>query len=67
MCRTDKKQASIYGRATINSSGSYLFKIDVDDLAQPGVGRDTYRILLSGGYDSGRHTLEGGNIQITIG
>lgn len=66
-CSADKKQASIYGQATINGSGSYLFKIDVRDLADPGVGKDTYRILLSNGYDSGEHTLEGGNIQIRIG
>jgi hypothetical protein len=66
-CSADKKQASIYGEATINGSGSFLFKIDVRDVAEPGVGKDTYRILLSSGYDSGEHTLEGGNIQIRIG
>jgi Bacterial Ig-like domain (group 1) len=66
-CSPDKKQASIYGKATINGSGSYLFKIDVKDVAEPGIGRDTYRILLSNGYDSGEHTLEAGNIQIRIG
>ncbi len=63
-CSADRKQASIYGRATIDGAGSYLFKIDVKDLAEPGVGEDTYRILLSSGYDSGEHALEGGNIQI---
>jgi len=39
----------------------------VKDAAEPGVGQDRYRILLSTGYDSGEHTLEGGNIQIRIG
>ena len=66
-CSADKKQATIYGQATINGSGSYLFKIDVKDVAEPGVGKDTYRILLSSGYDSGERTLESGNIQIRIG
>jgi hypothetical protein len=28
VCSADKKQASIYGQATINRSGSYFFKID---------------------------------------
>ena len=67
VCSADKKQPSIYGQATINGSGSYFFKIDVKDVAEPGVGKDTYRILLSNGYDSGERTLEGGNIQIRIG
>jgi hypothetical protein len=66
-CSSDKKQASIYGRGTVNGAGSYLFKIDVQDLGEPGVGRDTYRILLSSGYDSGVHKLEGGNVQIRAG
>ena len=66
-CSADTKQATIYGEATINGSGSYLFKIDVRDVAEPGVGKDTYRILLSSGYDSGEQTLLSGNIQIRIG
>lgn len=67
VCSPDQKQATIYGKATINGTGSYLFKIDVRDIAEPGIGKDTYRILLSNGYDSGEHPLEGGNIQIRIG
>jgi hypothetical protein len=66
-CSADQKQASIYGQTTINGSGSYFYKIDVQDLADSGVGKDTYRILLSNGYDSGVHKLESGNIQIRIG
>ena len=66
-CSADQKQATIYGKARINGSGSYLFKIDVKDVAEPGIGKDTYRILLSNGYDSGEHTLESGNIQIKLG
>ena len=54
-------QASIYGQATINGSGSFFYRIDV---GEPGVGRDTYWILLQNGYNSGQHTLDGGNVQI---
>jgi hypothetical protein len=57
-------RASIYGRATINGSGSFFYRIIVQDLAEPGVGRDTYGILLQTGYDSGEKVLEGGNVQI---
>ncbi len=66
-CSADRKQASIYGQATINGSGSYAFRIDVRDVAEPGVGKDTYRMLLSNGYDSGAGILQAGNIQIRIG
>jgi hypothetical protein len=58
------KQAQIYGEATIDGSGSYNYRIDVKDVAEPGVGQDTYRITLQTGYDSGERTLEGGNVQI---
>ena len=59
-------QASIFGTATIDGSGSFDYRIDVKDVAEPGKGADTYRIRLSTvpPYDSGEHTLEGGNIQI---
>jgi hypothetical protein len=57
-------EATIFGTATINGSGLHLFKIDVQDLGEPGVGQDTYRILLDTTYDSGQHTLEAGNVQI---
>ena len=57
-------QASIYGQATINGSGSFSYRINVKDMGEPGVGRDTYWILLQNGYDSGQQKLEGGNVQI---
>ncbi len=63
-CNPQRTQATIFGRATINGQGSHLFRIDVQDLGEPGVGIDTYRILLGTGYDSGSHTLRSGNIQI---
>ena len=59
-------QASIFGTATIDGAGSFFYRIDVKDMAEPGKGADTYRIRLSTvpPYDSGEQTLEGGNIQI---
>ena len=57
-------QASIYGQATINGSGSFFYRINVRDLGEPGVGKDTYGILLQNGYNSGEHKLEAGNVQI---
>jgi len=57
-------QASIYGQATINGSGSFFYRINVKDVGEPGVGTDTYWILLQNGYTSGQQTLEGGNVQI---
>ncbi len=58
------KDAQIFGEATINGSGSYKYRIDVQDNAEPGVGKDKYGILLSNGYDSGEQVLVGGNVQI---
>lgn len=57
------KQATMFGEATIDGSGSYRFRIQVEDLSQDG-SADTYWILLTNGYSSGRHTLEGGNVTI---
>jgi Beta-propeller repeat len=64
-CNQQRTQATIFGRARISGFGSdRMFRIDVQDVGEPGVGRDTYRIQLDTGYDSGVHTLEGGNVQI---
>ena len=57
-------EASIYGHATIDGAGSFFYRISVKDLGEPGVGQDTYGILLGNGYASGEQTLEGGNVQI---
>lgn len=62
-CSSDGTQATIYGDATINGSGSYVFRIDVTDMGSPGT-NDTYGIMLSNGYDSGIHLLGGGNVTI---
>ena len=55
--------ASIFGTATIDGAGSFVYRIDVKDLGEPGTS-DTYRIRLSNGYDSGEQVISGGNVQI---
>src|SRR5215213_362446 len=56
-------RASIFGQATMNGSGIVNYRINVQDLGEPGKGQDTYWLLMDG-YDSGEQTLGGGNIQI---
>jgi hypothetical protein len=63
-CSSDGTRASIFGTATVNGTGTYDFRIDVQDLAEPGRLADTYRMRLSNGYDSGEHKLRRGNVQI---
>jgi len=63
VCSADGTMASIFGTATVDGSGSFDYRIDLKDLAEPG-SSDTYRIRLSNGYDSGEQVLEGGNVQI---
>ena len=67
VCSPDRVHATVFGRATTTGSDSFYFRVDVGDVGEPGVGRDTYRILVGNGYDSGVGTLEGGNIQVRIG
>jgi hypothetical protein len=51
-------------RATIfGSTGTTAFRIDLNDRGEPGR-RDTYRIVLGTGYDSGTQTLDAGNIRV---
>jgi hypothetical protein len=64
-CSADGKSASIFGTATIDGAGTYNYRIALEDLGEPG-STDTYRIRLSNGYDSGKQTLEGGNVQIHL-
>jgi hypothetical protein len=62
-CSRDGTMSSIFGTATIDGAGSFDFRIDVQDLGEPG-STDTYRIRLSTGYDSGEQVIVGGNVQI---
>jgi uncharacterized protein (DUF2141 family) len=65
MCDTesDPQTASIFGKATIDGSGDYYFRIDVTDGGNGG-SNDTYGIILETGYASGQHELGGGNVNI---
>ena len=62
-CNPAGTRASIFGTASVNGSGTFDFRIDLQDLAEPG-DTDTYRIRLANGYDSGEQVLRGGNVQI---
>ena len=62
-CSRDGTMASIFGTATINGTGSFVYRIDLKDLGEPGTS-DTYRIRLVNGYDSGEQVISGGNVQI---
>ena len=63
-CSSDRTQASIFGRTTVDGSGSFEYEIDLQDNGEPGV-NDMYRIFIPGiVYDSGLQTLQGGNVQI---
>jgi hypothetical protein len=61
---TSTTQATIYGEATIDGGGSFLYRLNVEDNAEPGKGADKYWILVANGYDSGNQILKGGNVQI---
>ena len=63
----DRTRATIFGYASVNGQGSHQYRIDVQDLGEPGKGNDTYRFRLEATpfpYDSGEQTLRGGNVQI---
>jgi hypothetical protein len=57
------KSGTIFGNATIDGAGSHIFRIDVIDNNEPGVGYDHYRMRVDA-YDSGDQVLRGGNIQV---
>jgi hypothetical protein len=61
---TSATTATIYGQATVDGSGSYFYRIKVEDNGEGGAGVDRYEILVANGYYSGDHLLEGGNVQI---
>jgi hypothetical protein len=66
VCSPDRTEAEIFGEATVDGTGSFDYRIRVEDHGEPGKGVDSYWIQLSNGYDSGRQTLRAGNIQITV-
>jgi len=64
VCSNDRTQASLFGNATVNGSGSFEYRIDLTDNGEPGT-NDMYGILLPAvPYASGTRKLGGGNVQI---
>jgi hypothetical protein len=61
---TSTTQATVYGQATVDGAGSFYYRLNVEDNAEPGAGADKYWILVGNGYDSGNQVLQGGNIQV---
>ena len=62
-CSDDLRSATIFGTATIDGSGTHVFRIDVTDMGSPGT-NDSYGIILDTGYVSGQKQLQGGNVTI---
>jgi hypothetical protein len=62
-CSEDLTAAAIFGRATVDGAGDFVFRIDVTDMGEPG-SNDTYGITMSDGYASGQQRLQGGDVQI---
>ena len=56
-CNQQRTQARSSARATIGGQGSHLFRIDVQDLAEPGSARTPTGSSCSNGYDSGSTPL----------
>jgi len=56
--------ATFAGHATVNGTAT-TYRIDVDDLGEPGAGQDTFKIV-AGSYSAGG-TLTEGNVQIHSG
>jgi hypothetical protein len=54
--------ATIFGTATVNGV-STNYRIDADDLSEPGAGRDTFKIQTDSGFVAGG-TIASGNVQI---
>jgi hypothetical protein len=66
VCDPNETRATIYGEATIDGAGTFLYRLIVEDNGEPGNGVDKYWILVSNGYDSGNQILKGGNVQIHL-
>jgi hypothetical protein len=66
VCGRDGKSGTIFGQnATIDGTGSHVYRLDVVDNGEPGnKPTDTYEIRIDNGYDSGSQPLQGGNIQV---
>ena len=57
------QMAMIYGHATVDGAGDFVFLITVTDGGNGGK-NDSYGIIVSNGYISGQQPLQGGNVNI---
>ena len=64
-CTDHATKASVFGTAKVNGAGSVEYRIDVQ-LAARESGKDTYRIRLSSGYDSGAQQIRHGDVDIRV-
>ena len=64
VCSEDGTSATIFGNATVDGVGGFMYRLIVEDNGEPGKGVDRYWIAVSSGYDSGNQLLEGGKVQI---
>jgi lysophospholipase L1-like esterase len=64
-CSTDASRASVFGKAKLNGTGSVEYRIDIQVAAWER-GKDTYRIRLSNGYDSGAQQIHHGDVDIHL-
>jgi hypothetical protein len=55
----------VFGQAKLNGGGSVEYRIDVELAAWEG-GRDSYRIRLDTGYDSGAQQIRHGDQHIRL-
>lgn len=65
-CSPDATLASVFGTATVNGADSVQYRIDIQ-LTGWERGKDTYRVRLSNGYDSGAQLIRHGDVEIRIG
>ncbi len=64
-CTPDASHASVFGKAKLNGTGSVEYRIDIQLTAWEH-GKDTYRITLSNGYDSGAQPIHHAELDIHL-
>jgi hypothetical protein len=62
-CSPDRTRVLIVGSGRTDGA-PVDFRIELQDLGHAGRGVDTYRVVLSNGFDSGEHALAAGDIRI---
>jgi hypothetical protein len=65
ICGPDASRASVFGIAKLSGGRSVEYRIDIQ-LAAWEHGKDTYRIRLSSGYDSGVQPIRHGDLDIHL-